>query len=345
MLRFVRPRPLSNPPNPWASTEVEYAPDERPQVPVQVFEDASRSILAKNDSPDLSFTWSVNPYRGCLHACAYCYARPYHEYLSFGAGTDHDTKIVIKPDAPALLREAFDRPAWRGELVMFSGVTDCYQPIESTYRLTRGCLEVCADYRNPCSVITKSALIERDIDVLQSLARVTRVGVMVSIPFWDQDKARAIEPYVPTPLRRIRVIEALARAGIPVGVMVGPIIPGLNDEDVAEILTAARSVGATRAHHVLLRLPGSVKTVFEERLREKLPLSADKVLHRIRETRGGKLYDSRFGARQTGEGQYAETIAAFFDAVCRKLGFEDPPDDERATFRRPSRGQLTLFDI
>src|SRR5262245_49483979 len=186
---------------------------------LEVYEDHSRKILSTNDSPDVGFRWSVNPYRGCVHACAYCYARPSHEYLSFGAGTDFDTKIVIKPDAPALLREAFDRPSWRGDLVMFSGNTDCYQPLEATYKLTRGCLEVCAEYRNPVSLITKAPLIERDLDVLQELARVTSVGVSVSLAFWDPEKARAIEPYVATPLRRIRIIERLAKAGVPVGVM------------------------------------------------------------------------------------------------------------------------------
>ena len=236
---------------------MQWDPEEGPpEVPVQVFEDHTKNILASNDSPDLGFKWSVNPYRGCMHACSYCYARPTHEYLSFGAGTDFDTKIVVKPDAPALLRAAFDRPSWRGEHVMFSGVTDCYQPLEASLMLTRGCLEVCVAYRNPCSVITKAPLIERDLDVLQELVRVARVHVNVSIPFWNPEKARAIEPYVATPLRRIRVIEALATAGIPVGVMVAPIIPGLNDGDIAEILTAARAAGATSAGHVLLRLPG-----------------------------------------------------------------------------------------
>ncbi len=328
---------------------MQWDPEEGPpEVPVQVFEDHTKNILASNDSPDLGFKWSVNPYRGCMHACSYCYARPTHEYLSFGAGTDFDTKIVVKPDAPALLRAAFDRPSWRGEHVMFSGVTDCYQPLEASLMLTRGCLEVCVAYRNPCSVITKAPLIERDLDVLQELVRVARVHVNVSIPFWNPEKARAIEPYVATPLRRIRVIEALATAGIPVGVMVAPIIPGLNDGDIAEILTAARAAGATSAGHVLLRLPGSVKEVFEERLRQKLPLSADKVLHRIRETRGGKLYDARWRTRQVGQGEYADMIGSLFAQVAGRLGYgaDDDTDDEDAptTFRRPERsGQLSLF--
>jgi DNA repair photolyase len=275
-----------------------------------------------------------------------CYARPTHEYLSFGAGTDFDTKIVVKPDAPALLREAFDRASWRGELVMFSGVTDCYQPLEASLRLTRGLLEVCLEYRNPLSIITKAPLVERDVDVLQELSRVTAAHVTVSVPFWNAEKARAIEPYVATPQRRVRAIETLARAGIAVGVMIGPVIPGLNDSEIGDVLQAARAAGARHASYVLLRLPGSVKSVFEERLRERLPLTADKVLHRIRETRGGKLYDATFGQRQTGQGQYADNIGALFDAVARKLGFEDWPEDDekKRSFRRPPRGgQLSLF--
>jgi DNA repair photolyase len=321
----MRAVPMSNPPNPWATTEVEYL-EAPPDVKLEVYEDHTRNILSKNDSPDVGFTYSVNPYRGCFHACAYCYARPSHEYLSLGAGTDFDRKIVVKPRAPELLRAAFAKKSWRArqgrETVVFSGVTDCYQPLEASLRLTRGCLEVCAEAANPVGIITKAPLVERDIDVLQTLARVASVHVTVSIPFWDADKARAIEPYVATPQRRVRVVETLARAGLEVGVNVAPIIPGLNDQDIPQILSAARAAGATHAGRVLLRLPGSVKAVFEERLRAALPLSADRVLHRIRETRGGQLYDPRFGARGRGEGGYALAIEALFRATARRLGFQ-----------------------
>jgi len=316
----VRPVAISNPPNPWATTEVEYL-EGIPEVRLEVFVDGTRNILSKNDSPDVGFTWSVNPYRGCFHACAYCYARPSHEYLSFGAGTDFDRKIVVKPQAPALLRAAFARKSWRGETVVFSGVTDCYQPLEASYRLTRGCLEVCVERANPVAIITKSALVERDADVLASLGAVASAHVTVSIPFWDAEKARAIEPYVPAPSRRLRVIEKLARAGISVGVNVAPIIPGLNDQDIPRILKAAHDAGARSAGHVLLRLPGSVKAVFEERLRAALPLSADRVLHRVRETRGGQLYDSRFGVRGRGEGTYAKAIQSLFETSAARHGF------------------------
>lgn len=340
----MRHVPIANPPNPWASTEVEYL-EEIPRAELHVFEDHSQSIIARNDSPDVGFEFSVNPYRGCMHACAYCYARPSHEYLSFGAGTDFDTKITVKPQAAKLLREAFERPSWKGDLVVFSGVTDCYQPLEASLRLTRSLLEVCAEYRNPVAIITKAPLIERDIDVLQELTRKAHCHVTLSVPFWDQTVARAIEPYVATPRRRIQAIERLAAAGISTGVNVAPIIPGLNDEDLAHVLTAASAAGARRAGIVLLRLPGSVKEVFESRLRATLPLRADRVLHRIRETRGGKLYDSRFGMRGRGEGLYAQTIQSLFETTARRLGlnsgfFDDPP----STFRRPCDDrQLTLF--
>jgi len=312
---------------------------------LEVYEDQSREILARNDSPDVGFTFSVNPYRGCMHACAYCYARPTHEYLSFGAGTDFDTKIAAKPNAASLLRQAFDRPSWKGELIVFSGVTDCYQPLEATLKLTRSCLEVCLDYRNPVGIITKAPLIERDIDLLQELARNARLSVTISVPFWNQDHARAIEPQVATPRRRVQTIERLAKANIPVGVNVAPIIPGLGDEDIALILTAAKEAGATYAGYVLLRLPGSVKAVFEERLRAALPERAERVLHRIRETRGGKLYDSRFGTRGRGEGLYAEAIRSLFETTARRLGLDARHDDPPSTFRRPIQpsAQLQLF--
>jgi DNA repair photolyase len=322
----MKPVLLSNPPNPWATTDVEYL-EGTPEVRLQVFEDHTRQILSKNDSPDVGFTWSVNPYRGCFHACAYCYARPSHEYLSWGAGTDFDRKIVVKPQAPALLRAAFAKRSWKKEMVVFSGVTDCYQPLEASYRLTRGCLEVCIEHGNPAAFITKSPLIERDIDLLVELdQRGARDGegggvdVTVSIPIWDPDKARAIEPYVATPLRRMHTIQKLARAGLSVGVNVAPIIPGLNDQDIPKVLAAARDAGATHAGFVLLRLPGSVKVVFEERLRASLPLQADRVLHRIRETRGGELYDPRFGVRGRGEGNYALAIKSLFYATANRLG-------------------------
>lgn len=334
---------IANPPNPWASSEVEYL-DEVPHSPLELYEDHSKEILSENKSPDMGFRWSVNPYRGCMHACAYCYARPYHEYLSFRAGTDFDTKIVIKREAADLLRRAFDRRSWRGERVMFSTVTDCYQPLEASLRLTRACLEVCAEYRNPVGIITKSVLIERDLDVLTRLAREASLSVTVSLPFLDAAHARAMEPLAPSPKRRLLAIERLAAAGIKVGVNVAPIIPGLNDEALAQVLEAAREAGACSAAYTLLRLPGSVKAVFESRLRALLPLRAERVLHRVRETRGGKLYDARFGVRMQGEGLYAEQIARLFDITARRVGLSDhqAPPEVPHTFRRPERPQAQL---
>ena len=344
----MRPIPVANPPNPWASTEIEWigAP---PEIRLRVFEDHTREILSKNDSPDLGFRYSVNPYRGCFHGCAYCYARPTHEYLGFGAGSDFERQIVVKPRAAELLREAFDRPSWKGETVVFSGATDCYQPLEASYRLTRACLEVCAEYRNPVHVITKAPLIERDIDVLARLARETRLGVTISIPFWNEAHARAIEPGVATPRRRMATVRKLREAGIDVGVNVAPIIPGLNDEDIGAILEAAAEAGAMRVAMIVLRLPGNVKHVFEERLRTTLPLRAERVLARTREVRGGKLNDPRFGCRFIGEGTYAETIAQLFRRTAERLGLSETTitaSKEPSPFRRPQvKGrQLALFD-
>ena len=270
-----------------------------------------------------------------------CYARPTHEYLGLGAGTDFDRKITVKPDAPRLLREAFERKSWKGERVVFSGVTDCYQPLEASYRLTRGCLEVCAEYQNPVGIITKAPLIERDIDVLKKLPS---AGVTVSIPIWDKANARAIEPYVATPQRRIQTIARLSQAGLEVGVNIAPVIPGLSDADIPQILEAAHAAGARRAGFVFLRLPGSVALVFEQRIRESLPLRADRILSRVREARGGKLYDPRFGVRGRGEGIYAETVKALFDQTVKRLGMNAVFPAETDTFRRPGRGrQLPLL--
>jgi DNA repair photolyase len=343
----VKTRPVSNPPNPWSSTALEYL-EEIPRAELKVYEDQSRSILAHNDSPDVGFDWSVNPYRGCVHACAYCYARPGHQYLDFGAGTDFETRIVVKPRAPELLREAFGKPSWKGDLVVFSGVTDCYQPLEASLELTRRCLQVCAEFRNPVALITKGPLIERDLDVLCTLNQVAHVRVRISIPFFQADVARAIEPYVATPARRLLTVKRLAEAGIPVGVNVAPLIPGLSDEEMPRVLEAARAAGAHSAAYVMLRLPGEVRQVFEERIREKLPLRAERILHRIRETRGGKLYDARFGVRGRGTGIYADAIAALFETTARRLGLNDScfPGDLPRTFARPPKvsPQLALFE-
>ena len=342
----MKPRATENPPIRFRDVTVAYDDgDGPPPATITLLADQSRSILSHNDSPDLGFSWSANPYRGCQSACAYCYARPTHEYLDLGAGTDFDTKIVFKPTAPALLRAAFDKPSWKGELVMFSGVTDCYQPVERDLQLTRGCLEVCLEYRNPVSIISKHALVERDVELIAELAREAGAHLSVSLAWTNPELQRTIEPWAASPARRLKVIETFAKAGIPVGVMIAPVIPGLNDDQIVKVLEAARAAGATHAGWALLRLPGAVKEVFEGRLRVSLPLVADKVLHRVRETRGGeKLYDARFHVRGRGEGVYAQTIAALFETTAKRLGFnQDGGPDPPSRFRRPSKGQLSLF--
>lgn len=340
-------RPISNPPNPWHSSSIEYL-EEIPPARLTVYEDHTRGILAENDSPDIPFRWSVNPYRGCFHGCAYCYARPGHEYLGLGAGTDFERKITVKPRAAELLREAFERPSWQGELVAFSGVTDCYQPLEASYRITRACLEVCAEYRNPVGLITKAPLVERDLDVLVRLHAVAPLRVTISIPLWDRAHAHAVEPYVATPARRVETIRRLAEAGLDVGVNVAPIIPGLSDQDIPAVLERAWEAGARRAGSIFLRLPGPVAPVFEERLRAALPLRADRILNLVRDARGGKLNDPRFRLRQVGDGPHAAAAHQLFEKTCERLGFNRRPfgEEERAgSFRRPPRAgqQLALL--
>ena len=327
-----------NPPNPYLTEHRELL-GEPPVAPLEVYEDQSQSILSRNDSPDLGFRWSVNPYRGCFHACAYCYARPTHEYFGFGAGTDFERKIVVKCNAPALLETAFRRPSWQGERIVFSGVTDCYQPLEAAWRLTRGCLEVCLAFRNPVALITKSLLIRRDIDVLAALTHEAQASVSISIPFLDERIARIIEPGTPTIRRRFETLRLLAQAGIPVSIGVAPIIPGFNDADIPGLLKEAKRCGATSAFFTLLRLSGSVKDVFFHRVKEQLPGYAARIAHRIREVRAGKLSDSRFGHRHHGEGVYWEAIERQWAIWTKRLGFDRASDDDEvprpSTFRRP----------
>jgi DNA repair photolyase len=340
--------PVKNPPNPYGQSRLEYFGDgEAPAAELEVYEDHTKEIVAKNDSPDVGFGFSVNPYRGCMHACAYCYARPSHEYLSFGAGTDFDRKIVVKPNAAALLRRTFDRASWKGERVVFSGVTDCYQPLEASLGLTRACLEVCAEYKNPTGVITKGTIIERDIDVLSKLSSRAELWITISIPIWDKERARAIEPYVPSPARRMETIKRLADAGLSVGINIAPMIPNVSDSDVVTLLERAKEAGASHAGMVFLRLPGTVRVVFEERLRAAMPLRADRVLSLVRDARGGQLYDPRWGSRQTGEGAYADSVRALFETTARRLGLIHDDDDKdteqpETTFERPT-AQLKLF--
>lgn len=335
------PRAISNPPNPWHGTHVEYL-DEPPPARLEVYEDHARTILARNDSPDIPFRWSLNPYRGCMHACAYCYARPSHQHLGFGAGTDFDRKIVVKRDAAALLREAFAKRSWVGEAVMFSGNTDCYQPLEASYGLTRACLEVCAEHRNPVCVITKSALVRRDADLLARLARESRATVILSIPFARDDDALKLEPWAARVSRRFEAMRALADAGVPVGVSVSPVIPGLNDHDIAEILERASDAGASTAFMIALRLPGEVREVFQSRLEAAFPDRAARVMSQLVDIRRGRADESRFGARMRGEGARWEIVRQLFHTTARRLGLDGPSEIEApGAFRRPSvQGEL-----
>ncbi len=339
-------RRVWNPPNPYQTEERELL-GEPPSAELEVYEDDSNSILSHNDSPDIGFRWSVNPYRGCFHACAYCYARPTHEYLGLGAGTDFERKIFVKPKAPLLLEQAFRRKSWQGELVVFSGVTDCYQPLEASWRLTRGCLEKCLIFRNPAFVITKSALVRRDAPLLSNLAKEADAGVSLSIPFLDDETARVIEPGAPLITKRFETMRILADAGVPVGIGVAPVIPGLNDNDIPGLLKEAKRCGARFAFKTLLRLPGSVKEVFFQRIRTELPDRAQRLEHRIRESRNGKLYDGRFGERHKGHGEYWDAVNKLWDLWTERLGFneEDRLDRDRpSTFRRPDpHGQMQLF--
>ena len=333
-------RYVANPPNPWLTHSVEWI-GEPPAAKIEVFEETeTRSIISSNDSPDVAFDHSINCYRGCIHGCTYCFSRPTHEYLDFGAGTDFDRKIVVKVKAPELLRKELMRPSWKGEQIVFSFTSDPYIPLEATYKLTRACLEVCAEFRNPVGIVTKSALIRRDIDVLQTLTREASVGVYFSIPFDDYETARALEPFAPSPNARFAAMKELADAGIQVGIGIAPTIPGLTT-DIPRLLKRARHCGATKAFINMLRLPGSVAPYFEQRLREMLPTKADRVLNRIREARGGKLNSSVFGERMRGKGQYWDAQEKLFNVYAKKLGFNEHRvgsdyHTERQTFRRPT---------
>jgi len=314
-------RRVDNPPNPYLSQHAEWL-EPPPPARLEICEETSGSILSRNDSPDLPFTWSANPYRGCQHACAYCYARPYHEYLGLGAGTDFDTKLIVKRNAADLLREAFRKATWTRELVNFSGITDCYQPIEASYGITRACLQVCLEFANPVAVVTKGFLVVRDADVLQALHQTAEATVCVSIPFADAETAKLIEPQAPPPARRFETVRRLSDAGIPVTVIVSPVIPGLNDRDIPRILEQAAAAGAQSASYTALRLPGSVESVFVSRLREVLPLRADRVLNRLRDIRGGRLSESRFGKRMRGSGTYWKSIDDLFQISKKRFGLD-----------------------
>jgi len=322
--------------------------EEDPAPKTQFLKDTSRTIITYNNSPDIGFRASINPYRGCEHGCIYCYARPTHEYAGMSAGLDFESKILVKMDAPELLRRELSAKSWKPQMLMISGVTDCYQPIERRLALTRRCLQVLAEFRNPAGIITKSRLVVRDIDILQDLSRYQCAGVTLSVTTLRPELAQILEPRAALPAARLKAISALAQAGIPVGVNVAPIIPGLTDHEMPAILKAAREAGARWAGRVIVRLPWAVAPLFERWLQAHMPDAKEKILHRIREVRGGKLYDSRWGVRGRGEGPYAEHLADLFNVGRRKAGFSDDHTPiSTAHFRRssppPAGPQLEFF--
>ncbi|MBI4427943.1 MAG: PA0069 family radical SAM protein [Ignavibacteriales bacterium] len=341
-----------NPPNRFQELHLEPVDDDTPfadedqdrKIPTKFFVDNSKSLLAKNDSPDLGFDYSINPYRGCEHGCIYCYARPSHEYLGFSSGIDFETKIMVKLDAPKLLAEAFHARTWEPQIVALSGNTDCYQPIERKLELTRQCLQVFRDFRNPVSIITKNSLVQRDVDILMEMADLHTVAVTVSVTTLDSHLARIMEPRTSSPVKRLQTIETLARNGIRTGVLVAPVIPGLTDEEIPSILKAASASGAQYAGYTMLRLPFAIKDLFQEWLLRNLPERTPKVLSRIRDVRGGKLNDSTFGKRMKGEGHIAQAIQQLFQTARRKY-FGESPEFKLTSgrFRRPSTHQLRMF--
>jgi len=307
------------------------------------FEDQGDSIIVKNNSPDVGFSAGINPYRGCEHGCAYCYARPYHEYLGFSAGLEFETKIMVKRRAAELLRRELSDSKYEPQMLAMSGVTDCYQPAERKFRITRSCLEVLAEFRNPVSLITKNFLITRDIDLFKELAAFDAVHVTISITTMNADLAAKMEPRASRPAHRLRAVEMLAKAGVPVGVNVAPIIPGLNDREIPAVLEAAKAAGAIDAGYTMLRLPYGVKDVFTEWLKANFPEKLDRILGTVREVRGGKLNSNEFGTRMRGEGNYADQISQMFHVFRERLGFGTRTRELRTEhFRRPGGMQLSL---
>jgi DNA repair photolyase len=336
-----------NPPNRFEKIHLERAEDWDPaedsSPKTQFLRDLSQSIITYNDSPDIPFNASLNVFRGCEHGCSYCYARNTHEYLGFSAGLDFETKIMVKENAPELLRRELSSRKWKPQTLAMSGVTDCYQPIERRLQLTRRCLAVLVEFRNPVSIITKNHLVTRDIDLLRELAAHHAVTVHLSINSLDSELARKLEPRAASPKMRLAAVEALAKAGVPVGVLVAPVIPALNDHEMPAVLAAAKEAGAGWAGTEILRLPLTVAPIFEQWLEQNVPGKKDKVLNRIRALRGGKLNDPRFGSRMRGEGIFADQISQMFHVARRKVGLpEDGPELSTAAFRHPEGAQLGL---
>src|SRR6266496_858020 len=323
--------------------DVDPAIEKQPRRPTQYFRDGTKSIITRNISPDVGFETSLNPYRGCEHGCIYCYARPTHEYLGFSAGLDFESKIMVKTDAPELLRAELESPHWQPQVLVMSGVTDPYQPVERKLKITRGCLEVLAKVRNPVAIITKNRLVTRDVDLLRELAKFDAAAVNISVTSLDSKLQRVLEPRTSSPEARLEAVKQLRAAGIPVGVMVAPIIPGLTDHEAPKILEACAQAGAQFAGYTIVRLPWAVAPLFERWLEEHFPDRKEKVLGRIRDLRGnGRLNNSEWHTRMTGEGIFAEQIASLFEVGRRRAGIGERPKLSTAAFRR-TKEQLTLL--
>lgn len=321
-------------------------PDEElPKLETTVTEEVAKSIIARNESPDVGFSQSINPYRGCEHGCIYCYARPTHAYLNLSPGLDFETKLFAKVNAAELLREELSQPGYQCDVIALGANTDPYQPIEREFRITRQILEVLAECEHPVGIATKSSMVERDLDLLAPMAQQRLAHVFVSITTLDHEIARRLEPRATAPQRRLQTIKTLSEAGVPCGVLVAPVIPFLTDSAVEKVLETAREAGATMAGYVLLRLPYEVKDLFKAWLDEHYPLKASHVMSRVRDMRGGKEYDSEFGSRMRGEGKFAELLAKRFKVACQRLGFNRNRESlDTVRFRPPQRGgQLALF--
>ena len=320
---------------------------EEPLKPdTQVIEEQVKSILTGNDSPDIGFDLSINPYRGCEHGCVYCYARPTHSYLNLSPGIDFETRIVAKVNAAERLREALAKPSYVPLLLNLGSATDCYQPVERRLKITRSLIEVLSECRHAFSIFTKSSGIERDLDLIAPMAARGLVAVYVSITTLDPQLARTMEPRAAAPHRRLRTVETLAKAGVPVSLMAAPIIPGLNDDQLPRLLAAARDAGATRAFSIVLRLPWEVAPLFQQWLKQHVPERAERIMARVREMRGGKDNDPRFGTRMTGTGIWAQMIRQRFDKASARLGFNQSRFELDLTqFRRAcaQQGQGSLF--
>ncbi len=325
----------------WGNLE-----DELPAMRTTVQLDAARGIITRNQSPDVPFDRSINPYRGCEHGCVYCFARPSHAYLGLSPGQDFESRLFAKPEAAQLLREELRRPNYRCRVIALGTNTDPYQPVEKSMRIVRGILEVLAEHNHPVGIVTKSALILRDADILAPMAVKRLAKAYISVTSLDRDLSRRMEPRAPTPTLRLRAVRELSAKGIPVGVLLAPVIPGLNDGDIERILRAAAEMGATSAGYVLLRLPLEVMTLFKQWLSAHFPAKAKKIMSLVRQSRGGVDYDPQFGARMRGEGIYADLIAQRFNLACRRFGLNKRSWElETNLFAVPSRigDQLRLF--